>query len=538
MSRRRKILIGSASVAVIIVIAVAVLGFLFLRQVSRPGEATAKYIPSRAPVYMSINLRPGVSHINLAREVASLLDKGDFADRQDDLLDEWEDDTGIHFLDDVRKWQGTDVSFVALDSDPDYVNYFEWVFMAQTGDEDAARDFVEDLVSYLEEELYTEFDDAIRRGVELWVAEDKPIALAIATDYILIGDSEDTVREMAANLASPPAESLADNPDFIKVQRSLPDQRIMFLSAQSEDLLDDIEEIFDPDGYEEEALDQIRRNTPEYLAASASFVERGLRLDLVSDTPSKAFVFDGVNPLESPEALPSDAVVIMSSVGIDKGWFEFRDYLKDLVPYDAEDLKEFLAYFEDETGVDQESDVIDSLSGEIAVALTPSHVEAGSFSDWELYGSTLELLFLAGAGDLVALEDAADDFVHYLEGYGVNFDRESLGDYRAVTADLGGSKYVIGDYEPGYVVTEDWAVVGSTLESLEGFHNVATGITDPLSSAERFTRLADLAPAPFIFSFTWTFRECLKSSRTVSTTGTETATRKILSLSSSRWNPS
>ena len=501
MSRRRKILIGLASVAVIIVIAVAVLAFLFLRQVSRPGEATAQYVPSRAPAYMSINLRPGVNQLNLAREVASLLDRGDFADRQDDLLDEWEDDTGIHFLDDVRAWLGTDVSFVVLDADPDYVNYIEWVFMAQIGDEDAARDFVEDFVSYLEDELYTEFDDATRRGVELWVAEDEPIALAIAADYILVGDSEDTVRDMAANLESPPAESLADNPDFIEAQRSLPDQRIMFLFAQSEDLLDDFEEIFNPSDDEEEALDQIRRNTPEYLAASASFVERGLRLDLVADTPSNAFVFDDVNPLESPEALPSDAVAFMSIVGIDKGWFEFRDYLEDSDPYDAEDLEEFLADFEDATGVDLESDLIDSLSGEIAVALTPSDVEPGLFSDSELLGSTLELLFLAGAGDLATLEDALEDFTQYLEDDGVNFDRESLGDYRAVTADLGGSEYVIGDYEPGYVVTEDWAVVGSTLDSLEGFHDAATGITNPLSSAEKFTRLADLAPDPLHFLF-------------------------------------
>ena len=52
------------------------------------------------------------------------------------------------------------------------------------------------------------------------------------------------------------------------------------------------------------------------------------------------------------------------------------------------------------------------------------------------------------------------------------------------------------DYEPGYLITEDWVVVGSTFDNLEAFHGAASGATDSLRSATGFSNLIDLAPDP------------------------------------------
>ena len=47
----------------------------------------------------------------------------------------------------------------------------EWVLLAQIGDRDSAFDFVGDLLSYLEEDLFTKFDRDDHRGADLWLGE-------------------------------------------------------------------------------------------------------------------------------------------------------------------------------------------------------------------------------------------------------------------------------------------------------------------------------------------------------------------------------
>ncbi|MCH8146287.1 MAG: hypothetical protein IIA55_16385, partial [Gemmatimonadetes bacterium] len=84
-------LIGLAAVAAV----VAVVLFLLFREVSRPGEETAKFLPADTQVYLSINLRPGVGQIMDARGFIAIVQTDDFLDRRDDLLDDFEDETGI-----------------------------------------------------------------------------------------------------------------------------------------------------------------------------------------------------------------------------------------------------------------------------------------------------------------------------------------------------------------------------------------------------------------------------------------------------------
>ena len=130
---------------VVVVIVVVILLLLLLQELSRPGEATAEYIPSDALVYSSINLRPGAGQINNARSVGDLLRSDDFMDEEDDLLDDVEDETGIHPLDDVTSWLGTDVTFALLDLDEDE-DLIEWTLMVQISDRDEAHDFVDKLL--------------------------------------------------------------------------------------------------------------------------------------------------------------------------------------------------------------------------------------------------------------------------------------------------------------------------------------------------------------------------------------------------------
>ena len=190
---------AAAVVAVVVVIALLML----LGGLSRPGEATAEFIPSNALFYSSINLRPGMGQIDKAINVGELLRTDDFIDEEEDLLENVEDETGIHPLDDVTSWLGTDITFALLDLDEDE-GLIEWVLMVQIKDQDEALDFVDDLRDYFEDELYTEFDDDEIGGAEVWIADDEDLAIGLTDEYLLLTDSEDTMEDILDNIDSPP----------------------------------------------------------------------------------------------------------------------------------------------------------------------------------------------------------------------------------------------------------------------------------------------------------------------------------------------
>ena len=478
---------GALLIVAAVVVVVVVL--LLLREMSRPGEATARFLPANTQVYISVNLRPGPEQMGLARNVIDRLQTDDFLDRRDDLLDDTEDETGIHLLDDVTSWIGTDVSLALLDAGPDRL---EWVLLAQVNDRESAVDFIDDLADFLEGELNTDFVTDRRRGVDLWVT-DEDLAVALTGEYMLMADSEDTIDEMLDNLESPPSRPLGDSRAFLEARESLPAERVMFMFVQAEDVL---ETLVDAVGLyeeeEEEVLRQAQRNTPEYVAASASFVDNGIRFELVGETPSRAFTLDGVNRLNSPEALPMDTLVLFSAVGVDQAWEELRDSIENLDPDSQNDFEGFLEDVEDELGVDLERDVIDALTGEVAFALLPS--DLGGFLGGSPASGVVEGLLLAGVRDARSIMNALDTFADALEDEGFDIDRDSLGEYEVVTTRA--DDILGGDYEPGYVVTEEWAVVGSNFDGLEVFYEAVSGETGTLGSKAEFRELAEAVPEP------------------------------------------
>ena len=492
MTRRRKLLLIIGGAILVVVVAVAVIAILFFRSLSQPGEATARFVLAGAAAYLSINLRPGAGQLSTARDVLDRLQTGDFLDRRDELLDDLDDETGIHFLDDVTSWLGTDVSMVLLTPDLDRP---EWVMLAQIGDRDAAEDFIDDLLDYLEDEFNVEFDSERGRAIDLWVADDEDLALGLTGDYLLIGDSEDTLEDMAGNIESPPARPLADSPDFIAARDSLPSERFMFLFLQTEEALNALEDEIEPYGDEEEAFRQARRNIPGYAAASATFISDGIRLDLFGPTPSRAFTFGADDALKSPGALPEDTLLLLSTVGVDRAWEETWDAIENLDPYTQEDFEELLDDFEYETGVDLERDVIDSLTGEMALALLPSDLGLLFTSGDE--SGVVELLLLAGLRDPRGISDALDTFTDAMEDLDVDVDRDSLGDYDLVTMRV--DEFDFESYEPGYVVAGDWVAAGANIDGLEAFHDALTGDAGTLASNPAFERLVDLAPVPLHF---------------------------------------
>ena len=150
---------------------------------------------------------------------------------------------------------------------------------------------------------------------------------------------------------------------------------------------------------------------------------------------------------------------------------------------------------EDETGVDLERDVIESLTGEVSLAIMPSDISITA-ADSELEG-VIEALFLASLDDPRGIENALESLTDWIEDEGYDTDRESFGDYEGISVSLDQfDDDVLEDYEAGYVITEEWLAIGSSIDSLELFHDAVEGDTDSLSSANKYSNLAELAPNP------------------------------------------
>ena len=460
----------------------AVSVFVFFQSVSRPGETTARFIPSNTLAYASINLRPGVQQLRHGRAVISTLQTDALVERRDDLLDELEDETGIHFLDDVETWLGESVSFALLDVD-DERDAAEWVAMIHVSDRVAALDFAEDLVSYFEEESLSRFSDTDFREAHLWLSDDEDLGFALTEEYLLIADGENTLKRLIRDIESPPDRPLLADEDFTAARESLPSQRVMFMFLRSEWIWDLLRDEIGPFDDEDETILRVESSTPEYMAMSVSFIERGLRADFAAEQPDEGFSIDSNVRLASPKALPADTLVLLATNGVREAWEEVRRVMDDLDPSGGSDFQFVLDEVEIETGIDVEEDVVDSLNGEIALALLPSDFRAGVY----------DVLLLAGLQDYRDIRRALERLV---EDSGIEVGRSSLGDYKAVTItpqEFG----ILGEgYEPGYVVTEEWAAFGSTYRSLEAFHDAATGESETLGSADRFSALVSMAPAP------------------------------------------
>ena len=190
---------------------------------------------------------------------------------------------------------------------------------------------------------------------------------------------------------------------------------------------------------------------------------------------------------------------MLGSTGLADVWETTTDYIEDVDPFMADEFDDLLVQIKDEFGVDIERDVIDALSGEMALALLPSEVNSRILSGEGGFDWTLEMLLVAGLKNPDSIENALDVLVDELEESGIEVDRDFLGKYEAVKIRLDEGLLFDTDYEPGYVVTEEWLAGGSTSESLELFHQTLSGETDSLGSVKRFGQIFDMASEPIQF---------------------------------------
>ena len=107
------------SILLILIVGAAAAGYYFFvyPKLSHPAEDTARFLPHKTRVYFSVNLRPGAAQILQAVDILSTFMKstGELPDRYDELLEEFEAETGINIAQHFLPWIGPEIAMGLVD---------------------------------------------------------------------------------------------------------------------------------------------------------------------------------------------------------------------------------------------------------------------------------------------------------------------------------------------------------------------------------------------------------------------------------------
>ncbi len=495
-------------------------------------EYTARYYPEDTMVYAWATLVPGHGQFERYQEVWGRLNKSRaFRDLLDTAQDDFEEETGIDFEEGVMPWIGPEFSVGLLDAD---LEYEEWVVAGMVGvrNPEAAWDFLEDWLDYVEDEWHTEFDSDTYRGFEILLSDDGQQAYALTGDWLVFATDERALEDILLRVAGEEDDSLGSGDLFKQARSHLADRRFgsVYLSfGEAEDVLEAVAtEIFDA-----EAMVRAEGDDVDWIAASVGLVESALVMEVAApvgiDHPLQvadlrdpsmflphdtlgfvAITFDpdvgrwsrALRHYEVGDVLaPEDVHILNEAVEVmsDNGWLGRADGLEDGDGLD-DVLDLGLDAVEVVTGVNPEDDLLDHLQGEVIIALgdvdlpDPGQNPAGNVVDGVVMVSYLD-------GRKEELSATMDDIVGLLVACaGAKTDRLNVGAYdRAVVLDVDSlcvdslGDELIG-YRPGYVLHDGYLTLGTTDNALEVVVELQNGDGRALSADEEYMRAVGWLP--------------------------------------------
>jgi hypothetical protein len=458
--------------------------YVFLRSADHPSEETAQFLPANTDVYYSFNMRPGAGQLLQVRRIINrYTDNPDFQDKVDDLVNSVEDETSIHLLDDVLPWLGPELA-VGVINVGDAENDPQVVAFLGTGDSDAAERVLRRFIDYLEDQDRAEFRRNIYEGFttyrEVSGAEEMHFAV---TDRYLVTASKERLLEDTLDMMVKSEDALSDKEEFKDAQESVRGRRFSILYVDVDSIMAQLMRQGDTaEAMDASVLRELRDRLPAILGVSSSFVDKGLRIDGFYSTPPGSDIYPPANALGSADLLPEGSPALLSLTGLQETWTGLEEAL---------DLRSTALGFELASGIDIDRDILGWMTGEVAIALLPNNFSSDLFGDLQ---NAVHALAFFEYTDYRDAEDALGSIVDALEDLGVPFDDVEIEGDEATMVDLRG---FLGetDYRPGFMLLDDFVVLGTTKEALRTALEVRNGDEDSLSSESEFRRVTDMAPA-------------------------------------------
>ncbi len=484
----RIILVIAAVIALVVVTAVGVGAYLFIqaRSLSHPSEQTAKFLPEDTSFYISMNLRPGAEQLMKARDVLELFRENPaFEEKLDELYGDIEEETGIDVEEDLLPWLGPEIAVAVptlegIEEEPDLVAFIG------TTDSAAAESFLLELLAYGERNGDMEYEERVVRGYRAFVVDpDNEFSahVALTDDYIVVatgaGRLESTLDRMDSDedLAG---GSLLENQGFRQAREAAESPRFGIIYV-------------DPAGiarYREDIIEELASGLldlddqlPEFIVASSSFFDGGIRVSTSFDYPEgdQLFVPTTSNSLGSTGLAPEDTLALVSFVGVQDAWEQFRDGIADLAELD---LDETLDEIEAEIGIYIERDIFGWMTGEMAIALLlPGGVP---FTTDEIHANVY-----VEFDDRVKALSGMESIRGALEDAGLESRNVDVGGVDATIMDLGDDG--LSNLTPGYVFLGDYVVIGTTLTSLREAVDAERREVPSLQESQAFSRAAKAA---------------------------------------------
>ena len=479
----KKVLVIAAALIVVLGLGFGVYFLIQIQSLSHPPEETAKFLPMETSLYVSMSLRPGAGQLLKARDILDLFQENPkFEEKLDELYEDIEEETGINMEEDLFPWVGPEIAiavptFEGIDETPEFV-----AFIGAT-DTTAAESFLRKLLSFGEESGEMEYEEGVTRGHLTFVVDTSDsfnTHVALTDDYIVIATGVEALESTLDRMDSgqgPARPSLFDNPGFQEALEAAESPRFGIMYVDVAGIIDQVGDAFDEDIAD--SLEDFGDQLPDFLVASSSFIDEGIRVSTSFDYPAQnqLLVPASTNSVGSAGLASEDTVALLSFVGVQEGWERFRDEATDLPELD---LDEALDEIEDEIGIDIERDIFSWMTGELAFAmLLPGGV---SFSTDEIHANVY-----VEFDDSTKALSSMEKIQSAMEDGGVDFHVVDIDGTDAVIIDMG-DEQGLANLTPGYVVLDDYVVIGTTLTSLRQAVEVERGDISSLRESSAFSR--------------------------------------------------
>ena len=512
-----------AAFAAILVPDLNPMDYIFLKRT----EHSARFYPEDTFLYAYATLYPrGSQRKNMEDLWDRFNENRTFRNEIEDAREEWEDETGINLEEDIRPWLGPDLSagIVRFDSNDDPIA----VATVSVLDRQPAEIFLDQLTDYLEDSSGASFVGGTYQNYPTWIDEVSGYGYALTDDLLIAAFAEeelqDTLEEMLELATQESGPNLAGTQRFQEAMKELPGRRFASAYMNIEDyhyvVTDDPDfENLLPDGFTDEDVfpwasvafqweqravrtttilqtrDSVRyvdltrpserlpENTMAYLAVSDDFdMDQWRELWERYPTPQE---YASSSPLNQLDFNP---MPLLRTSGLGTTETESDQYMDEL-------LDQALDGFEDLTGIDPETEVLDFLGPDIIMAIEAFDI--GEFGD----NPDVNPLYITVSighdeGREADLEASLREIANSLEEK-VNIDQDPVNvgaDSPARVIDLSDSIVPMRAYAPGYVLHDSYLTFGTTEEALENIVSVQKGEAPALRSNREYQRAMDLLP--------------------------------------------
>ena len=517
-----KIIVGAVAVFTIALGAVA--GAVYLELISLPfplraaePEKSARLYPPDVVAYSWMSLSPGIGQLrDMGDTLSRLEDLPEFERLRDDAADGFEDGFGVDFEDEIMPWLGSSASLALFDiggdDDDDAV---EMAGTVEVRDRAAAEDALEKRLDFVEDMRGADFARDFDGDFSVWSDESAGEFYALSDDLMIFATSRSAIRAVIRRAGGETERTLAASERFQRARSAMPSRRFTSAYLDVDELMDTLwagELGFDDAAAYGDCVDEFFQ-TPDWLAASAGWVERGVVFEFVAPS-SDSFALPSAPPLaDAASWLPSDTMgfFALSFDPVLANWraaladyaiadiadcfpdaYEYSDMMGVDMSGDLSDLlDEALDALDTLIGIDVESDLMDNLGGQMAVAV--GEFDFGQVSenpDQAPIHAAAALSYKEGAGgDLQNLiDDLTEDVYH---DYGLQLQETDVGAERPATVyEIDGTRYA-----PGVVASGGFLTFATTRRALRDIADVQAGREPALSSDPEYARALSHLPA-------------------------------------------